>query len=92
MRWALNGEGRFHLRHWGDDTVIYDETTGATHLMSPVGAEIFEMLAQQPLSTEAIVRQLAEAVGGGAHETFSSNIQETLDKLDMIELIRRLPD
>jgi PqqD family protein of HPr-rel-A system len=92
MRWALNSDCRIHLRRWDDDTVIYDETTGGTHLLSPAAAEIFDMIARETLTAETIVARLAAQVGCIADEAFSSKIQETLEKLDMIELIRRLPD
>jgi PqqD family protein of HPr-rel-A system len=92
MRWALKSDGRFHLRRWDDDTVIYDETTGGTHLLSPAAAEIFDMIAPETLTTEAVVARLAGKLGCVADEAFSSKIEETLEKLDMIELIRRLPD
>ncbi len=58
--WLVNPANPLLFAAWsGEEAVVaYQSTSGDSHLLSPVGAAVLELLQVAPLSEEAIFRKL----------------------------------
>lgn len=69
----------------GEDTVIYyDTSSGDTHRLSRIAADIMAALAPGPLTLDALMQVLGDDSSGG------NLLQPVLDELEALGLLRRL--
>ena len=62
--WQISALRRLHWRYWHDEAVVYNDTSGDTHLLDPLSAEVLSLLDQtdRPIRCEDIARQIATAI------------------------------
>lgn len=73
----------------GDELVVVDSRTGATHLLDPQGSRLMDRLDDWTTPVELAARYLAgpEALGGAG--ALASVIEATLEEFRMIQLVDR---
>jgi len=78
---------RWAYREWPDGTVVYDRTSGATHALAPLTAEVLAL----PESKRYDLRVASEAIASSLSQPLSpeltASVGEALDQLRRIELI-----
>jgi PqqD family protein of HPr-rel-A system len=73
---------------WGEESIVFNESSGNTHLLNPTVAKILSIVQSQPSSTEEISLKIASESGLGADEKILQRVDvvlETLDNLGLIE-------
>jgi len=77
------------IRDWGDELVVFCDTTGNTHLLDPHGATIFSALrmADSALSLSALA---GEVLADHDAESLAA-LEGLLEELASCELVLRVP-
>jgi PqqD family protein of HPr-rel-A system len=73
---------------WGEESIVFNESSGNTHLLNPTAAKILSIVQSQPSSAEEISLKIASESGLGADEKILQGVDvvlETLDNLGLIE-------
>jgi PqqD family protein of HPr-rel-A system len=73
---------------WGEESIVFNESSGSTHLLNPTAAKILSILQSQPSSAKEICVKIASQSGLGADETILQRVDvllETLGNLGLIE-------
>jgi PqqD family protein of HPr-rel-A system len=92
VRWQVAHSARFELRHFGDESVLYDPRSGLTHFLSAVAVEALELLREGPFSSEELTQQLVERCAVDSIERFAEELESLLHqlaRLDFIEAVSR---
>jgi PqqD family protein of HPr-rel-A system len=55
---ALNSTGRFILKEWQDEAVVYDLVSGDTHLLEPFAFAVTRHLADGARTQEEVARRI----------------------------------
>ena len=84
--WRL-AAGRLRWRFWADEAVVYNDLSGDTLLLDPLGASIFDILLERALTTDALIRELAELAGAPIDAVFSAAVDEILLDLDRARIV-----
>jgi len=87
MRWRANPA--VVLKDWGEELVVFCDTTGSTHLLDYNGASIFLALhaAERELSLPELGEQLAEADANTP--ALLTALEEQLEELQHLDLVYR---
>ncbi len=59
MVWRIIPEARLAWHCWGDDCVLYNDASGATHRLSPEIAALIRVLQKAPLSTQQLESKIS---------------------------------
>ena len=88
---AINRDG-LHLRAWDDESVVYDEFSGHTHLLSSFAGESLSQLCgqQAPLSAALIADQLAAELEIERDAGFDQALAACLDAFERLGLVERI--
>jgi PqqD family protein of HPr-rel-A system len=73
---------------WGGESIVFNESSGNTHLLNATAAKILSIVQAQPSSAEEISLKVALDSGLGADEKILARVDvvlETLDNLGLIE-------
>ncbi len=76
-----------HWRAWDDEMVIYNNTSGDTHLLGADAAQILLMLQQVPADISSISEQFATGFPAEIHEESTLQIEQILLQLHELALI-----
>ncbi len=60
--WVVNNPEGLLWRDWGEFGVVYDETSGSTHLLDALALEMLSLLVQRPLSEADLQAELRDAM------------------------------
>ena len=90
--WQISADRRLHWRCWQDEAVVYNDTSGDTHLLDPLSAEVLSLLDQtdQSIRCEDIARQIAAAMNmdeQSADIDFLGRVEGVIDNFYRLELI-----
>ena len=89
--WEIEGKARFLFRHWADECAVYDNVTGDTHLLEPVGVEVLLALQHASASAESLCKRVASRFETEPNAEFSSMLESVLIDFERLALIRRTP-
>ena len=64
--WQLMPGQRLRLRDYGDESVLYNDHSGDTHLLGGSAAYLLELLADGPRTETALLAELGNAVDAGS--------------------------
>jgi PqqD family protein of HPr-rel-A system len=73
---------------WGEESIVFNESSGNTHLLNRTAAKILSIVQSQPSSAEEISLKIASESGLSADEKILQRVDvvlETLDNLGLIE-------
>jgi PqqD family protein of HPr-rel-A system len=75
-------------RSWEDELVLYNDATGATHHLDPLGSEVMRALLAHPqgISEADLASKLAPLVDSAEQAVLRAQISQTLIKLDELQL------
>lgn len=91
MNWKLRA-GQ-HLRMLADDeeTVVYNDLSGDTHLLSGIAASLLERLRQGPANSDSLAGLLASEWDLGAEIAPTELAEQLLSELAALSLIEPIP-
>lgn len=90
--WSAYPDGRFRFKVWPDDhTVVYDITSGDTHVVDALAMEILHLLQLgSDLSTEALVTDLRDVFEHESDAEIGARVEHGLYRLRRIGLVAEL--
>ncbi|WP_018866646.1 MULTISPECIES: HPr-rel-A system PqqD family peptide chaperone [unclassified Thioalkalivibrio] len=80
-----------HVRAWGEAVVVYDQRCGATHVLQPPLADLFQALQGGPMTPEALFEYLEQRYDAAEGE-LEDAMQAGLSQLRQHDLVRRVPE
>jgi PqqD family protein of HPr-rel-A system len=78
-------------RSWGDESVVFNKSSGNTHLINPIAAKILALLQLQESSAVEISEQVAAEIQLEADEEILHRVEVVLKTLDSLGLVERVP-
>jgi PqqD family protein of HPr-rel-A system len=78
-------------RQWDDDVVLYNDVTGSTHQLGPLGGEVMLTLLQHPsgLDLAALVRDMPSRIEISDESQLPAEVKRALDDLVELQLAAR---
>jgi PqqD family protein of HPr-rel-A system len=79
-------------RQWEDDVVLYNDATGSTHQLGPLGGEVMLCLLRYPagIDAEALVLDMSARVEIPDELQLGAEVQRALDDLALLQLAARV--
>jgi len=79
-------------RQWNDDVVLYNDATGSTHQLGPLGGEVMLCLLRHPagLDVAALARDMSAIIELPDELQLAAEIQRALDDLVELQLVQRV--
>jgi len=78
-------------KSWGDQSVIFNRSSGNTHLISPTAAKILAIVQSQATSAEEISQKIATELELDVDEEILQQVKVVLETLDGLGLIVSFP-
>jgi PqqD family protein of HPr-rel-A system len=72
---------------WGEECIVFNESSGNTHLLNPTAAKILSIVQSQPSSAEEICLKIASESELNADKKILQGIDAVLETLDNLGLI-----
>jgi PqqD family protein of HPr-rel-A system len=72
---------------WGEESIVFNESSGNTHLLNPTAAKILSMVQSQPSSAQEVSLKIASESGLAADEEILQRVNVVLETLDSLGLI-----
>lgn len=70
-----------------DESVVYNDCSGETHLVSAIAVNLLRRLEQQAADFSSLSAFIAEAWEFESDEALRKTVQDVLDELDALSLI-----
>lgn len=83
---CLNSPEVIRLRHWGDETVVFDSNSGQTHLLAQPAGLLLSTLCTGPQS-ETDLQSLIANISGVSDEDAAAYVRDTLQSLQSLGLL-----
>ena len=77
--WGLVPQTRLVWHDYGPETLVYNELSGATHLVDSATARLLQLLEQAPLTTSQLSQRLGAAFQS-SHAEIAEWLPETLEQ------------
>ena len=91
-RWVVSKDAPLIWRSWDDgEYVVYSATTGDTHLLNEVTAEVLRQLERSDLEFSDLARKAAKSLGVELDPQLESHVAGLLSYLDQIGLVEAVP-
>ena len=87
--WQLTPGQRLRLRAFGDESVLYNDLSGDTHLLGASAILLLEQLQRQSASAASLYDSLAGAVGCARAAAFDAEAGALLAQLAALSLIEQ---
>ncbi len=88
--YRLNPAVSLHWAHWGSEHVVFDETSGQTHLMEPLRALVLDLLGDGSQSFDAILTNIAATAGLESSQSPTDLVAPILEELEVAGLVEAL--
>lgn len=85
--WRLRAGQRLHIVDGEDESVVYNDCSGETHLLSAIAVSLLRRLEQEPADFSSLSAFIAEAWEFESDEALRKTVQDVLDELDALWLI-----
>jgi PqqD family protein of HPr-rel-A system len=86
--WQLTPGQAFCLRQYGDEFVLYNDLSGATHLLADSAVHLLSVLQQGPRSDDALAAALAAALDCARDQAFDDQAGRAIAQLASLFLIQ----
>ena len=87
--WRLTPGQRLRLRGFGDESVLYNDLSGDTHLLGGSAIHLLELLRQHDAADEVLLDSLAAAIGSARGDAFDAEAGALLTQLSSLFLIEQ---
>lgn len=87
MKWQVLDPEALHIRTWDDEVVVYEATSGNTHLLDTMAARVLETLTAAPADSKAIAQALSHFWPQAPAELLQEQVDTMLTELAGISLI-----
>ena len=78
-------------REWDGENIVFNVSSGNTHLLQPTAVDVLRLLEKETLSAEEISERLISMVGVSSDEEIVKNVETLLMNLDHLGLIEPVP-
>jgi len=78
-------------KSWGDESVVFNRSSGNTHLINPTAAKILAIVQSQATSAEEISQRIATELELDVDEEILHQVKVVLETLDGLGLIESFP-
>lgn len=82
---------RFRVRYWSDEAVIYDLSSGSTHLLEPLSTELLRRLEAGPKTSDELAAALTADFDFSAEDDVPALTATALAKLRELGVIDVVP-
>lgn len=89
--WRLTPGQTLRARQFGDEFVLFNDLSGATHLLGEGAVRLLGLLADGPAAFPDLNNALAAALGCARDPEFDAEAAALLDQLGGLWLVERLP-
>jgi PqqD family protein of HPr-rel-A system len=76
---------------WGEESIVFNKSSGNTHLVNSMAAKILSLLQVQPRSAEEICQSIATEMQLDADDEILQRVKVVFETLDHLGLIESLP-
>jgi PqqD family protein of HPr-rel-A system len=70
-------DGVVYCRFWSDECVIFNQVSGETHLINGIGALIFRLISEKPLTRTVLLQNIQNIF----EFEIDTSVEELLDNL-----------
>ena len=90
--WRAAAPDALAWRQWDDDVVLYNDATGSTHHLGPLGGEVMLCLLRHPggIDVTALSRDMSAIIEIPDELHLVAEIQRALDDLALLQLVERV--
>jgi len=90
--WRAVAPDALAWRRWDDDVVLYNDATGSTHQLGPLGGEVMLCLLRHPagIDVAALARDMTASIEIPEELQLAAEIQRALDGLVELQLAERV--
>lgn len=85
--WQLAPGSQLAWHCWGDECLLYNDSSGATHLLGVAVAELLRSLENNPQTTLQLEGNLSELWDGASSKMLFEWLDETLFQLKSLGLV-----
>lgn len=93
-------EARFHIpnprcltwAHWEVDSTLYNDSTGETHLLSPIPTEVVTLLQVRAMSFGDICTTMAARCGEEDSDPWRRKLASVIENLVALDIVEPLID
>lgn len=89
--WRLMHGQSLRYRCWDDDAVLYNDLSGATHLLGPAALCVLEALRPGPASAAALASRLLSEFDVDDAAALGGELDVLLRELSQLSLIEHCP-
>ncbi len=90
VHWRAVPANELHFARWGDDVVLFHQTSGLTHLLNVATVVLLREILADPRTFDAAARALVIAQNAQADEHFLSEFAELIQRLEGLGLVERV--
>lgn len=90
-RWALNQSASLSWKSFDDEFIVFNATSGDTHLLNRVSAEALRCLEDSPATATQLARRVIERLGLPESHDTERQIAELLFRFDDLGLVEPGP-
>ena len=89
--WRAVAPDAIATREWNDELVVYNDSTGHTHHLGPLGGTVLLAFLRNPagLELQPLIESVATAVDIREFDILAPLIEEALEELSRLELVAR---
>ena len=91
--WRVIDPHALGQREWAGELVVYNDVTGHTHHLAPLGGAVLRALLQQPrgMAISEVIPVVAEALDISDTQSLIPDVQRTLSELADLNLVGCAP-
>ncbi len=89
--WQLTPGQNLLARRYGDESVLYNDLSGDTHLLGAGAMDALRLLKAGPATFDAVADVLALSAGGARDAEFDAEVRAVLAQLAALSLVAPFP-
>ncbi|HSQ81365.1 MAG TPA: HPr-rel-A system PqqD family peptide chaperone [Casimicrobiaceae bacterium] len=89
LPWRAVAPEAIVVREWSDEIVVYNDSTGHTHHLAPLGGAVLLAFLHNPAGFELpqLIESVAAAVDIRESDILAPLVEEALEELSRLELV-----
>ncbi|MGF1616074.1 MAG: HPr-rel-A system PqqD family peptide chaperone [Gammaproteobacteria bacterium] len=86
-RWQVLEGFQLHWRTWDEETIVFQEGSGETHLLGPIEAAVLQRIERHPTTRNELASQLMNVLEAPLGAPLGDYLDHLLDRLCQVGLI-----